>query len=405
MTNSAKEPVELEDKIPSAAPITATEAPSTNHKRAKMLWLLTAVLGAIGLGWFLLWFFYFQYFRETEDAYANGSTINISPVVSGSVMAFYADDTDLVLEGQRLVELDPTFYQIAYEKSLAVLAAQVLQLKQLSDDALAAQANAEIKKVLLSKSRFDYENRSLLVDSKAVSKEDFIHSRDDLSIAEDELKKAEYQLKVAQDILGNTPIDQHPLLEEKKAAVREAYYNLKHCTIFAPTTGYVAKRAVNVGQSVQRTSNLMAIIPVNYVWVDANFKETELTYMRVGQPATVWFDIYGSGIKFQGKVLGIGLGSGSVFSIIPPQNATGNWIKIVQRIPVRISLDSEMVKQYPVRLGISAEVTVDITDQNLPFLTQVPPSKPVATTNIYDIHLEEVGLLIDQIVETNLRSP
>lgn len=401
MTTPPSKPVELENKLPDAAPI--TEVPSTNHKRAKMLWLLTAVLVTIGLGWFLLWFFYLQYFADTDDAYANGSTVNISPAVSGSVVAFYADDTDLVLEGQLLVELDRTYYQIAYEKALANLATQVLQLKQLRDDAFAAQANVEVKKRLLSKSQFDYENRSLLVNSKAVSKEEFIHSQDDLSIAENTLKQAEYQLKTAQDILGNTSIEQHPLLEEKKAEVREAYYNINHCSIYAPTTGYIAKRAVNVGQSVQRTSNLMAIIPTTYVWVDANFKETELTYMRVGQSATVWFDLYGSHVKYQGKVLGIGLGSGSVFSIIPPQNATGNWIKIVQRIPVRISLDPEMVKKYPVRLGISAEVKVDITDQNLPFLTQVPPSKPVATTDVFDIHLKEVNTIIEQIVEMNLK--
>lgn len=401
MTTPPNKPVELENKLPNAAPI--TEVPSTNHKRAKMLWLLTSVLLAIALGWFLLWFFYFQYFADTDDAYANGSTVNISPAVSGSVVAFYADDTDLVLEGQLLVELDRTFYQIAYDKALASLATQVLELKQLHDDALAAQANVEVKKRLLSKSKFDYENRSSLIGSKAVSKEEYIHSQDDLSIAENTLKQAEYQLKTAQDILGNTSIEQHPLLEQKKAEVREAYYNINHCSIYAPTTGYIAKRAVNVGQSVQRTSNLMAIIPTNYVWVDANFKETELTYMRVGQPATVWFDLYGSHVKYQGKVLGIGLGSGSVFSIIPPQNATGNWIKIVQRIPVRVSLDPEMVKKYPVRLGISAEVTVDITDQSLPFLTQVPPSKPVATTEVFDIHLNEVNKIIDQIIEMHLK--
>lgn len=388
------------DKLPEGAPI--VEEHATNHKRNKMLWILTAVLATLGLMWFLVWLFYLQYYENTDDAYANGSTINISPVISGSVIAFYADDTDLVLEGQLLVELDRTYYQIAYDKALASLATQVLQLKQLHDDALAAQANVDVKKRLLSKAQFDYENRSLLVHSKAVSKEEYVHSQDDLSIAENTLKQAEQQLKSAQDILGNTPIEHHPLVEQRKADVREAYYNLNHCSIYAPTTGYIAKRAVNVGQSVQRTSNLMAVIPTDYVWVDANFKETELTYVRVGQPATVRFDLYGSRVKYQGKVLGIGLGSGSVFSIIPPQNATGNWIKIVQRIPVRISLDPEMVKKYPLRLGISAEVTVDVTDQTLPFLTQVPPSKPVTITDVFDIHLQEVNAIIDRIVETNL---
>ncbi len=383
---------------------TSQDAPSAkNYKRNKMLWWLTFVLGIIGLGWFLLWYFYLQHFVSTDDAYANGSLVNITPAVSGSVTAFYADDTDLVLEGQVLVEMDPIPYQVAYEKALASLASEVLQVRQLRDDVLSSTANVAVRKAMLSKAQFDHNNRAQLVGSKAVSQEDFIHSRDDLTIAENQLKQAEYQLMVAQDLLGNTPIESHPLLEERKSTVRDAYYNLRHCTIYAPTTGYIAKRVVNVGQSVQRTSNLMAIIPKDYVWAEANYKETELTYMRVGQPAKVWFDIYGSSVVYEGKVLGIGSGSGSVFSLIPPQNATGNWIKIVQRIPVRVSLDPEVVKKYPVRLGISAEVTVDVTDQNLPMLTQVPPKEPVATTKVFDIQFDEVNALIDQIVEANLK--
>ncbi len=376
-------------------------APAPPH-RNKLLWIVTLGLLLGGLIWFLVWFFYLQYHASTDDAYANGSLVNINSPITGTVVAFYADDTDLVIEGQLLVQLDTTYYRIAYEKTLASLAFEALQIRQYYDDFLVNQANVEIRKTSLSKARFDYENRSQLVDSQAVSKEDFVHSRDDLTIAENELKKAEYQLKVSQAILGDTPLDEHPMLKEKKAAVREAYYNLKHCELYAPVTGYVAKRAVNVGQSVTRTTDLMAIIPKDYVWVDANFKETELTYMRVGQPATVWFDMYGSDVKYQGKVLGIASGSGSVFSLIPPQNATGNWIKIVQRLPVRISLDPEVVKKYPVRIGISAEVDVNITNRNLPMLVQVPPTKPVTTTNVYDIDLEEVNEIINNIVQTNL---
>lgn len=159
--------------------------------------------------------------------------------------------------------------------------------------------------------------------------------------AELELKQAEYQLQVTRDAAGNTVPERHPLIEQQKASIRNAYYNLKHCEILAPSTGYIAQRNVNVGQWVTPTTHLMALIPIDYMWVDANFKETQLTYMRVGQPAKVWFDMYGSKVEYQGHVLGIASGSGSVFSLIPPQNATGNWIKIVQRLPVRISLDPD----------------------------------------------------------------
>lgn len=376
--------------------------PTHHNHRSVVFWIVTFILLIIGVAWFLLWFLYLQFHATTDDAYANGNLININSAIPGTAIAFYADNTDLVIEGQLLVLLDPTDYQIAYEKALANLAAEALEVRQYYDDVQVQQANVEVKKAMLSKARFDYDNRSQLIDSKAVSNEEFIHSRDDLTIAENEAKKAEAQLQAAQDLLGVTALENHPKIEERKASVREAYYNLRHCEIYAPSTGYVAQRSVNVGQTVNRTTNLMAIIPTDYVWVDANYKETQLTYMRVGQPATVWFDIYGSDVKYQGKVLGIASGSGSVFSLIPPQNATGNWIKIVQRLPVRISLDPEVVKKYPIRLGISAEVDVDITEQDLPFLTEVPPSKPVSTTTVYDLNFDEVNEIIDRIVQFNL---
>ncbi len=379
-----------------------SESPHANHRRSRMLWFFTLLLAVLALGWLLLWLFYLQYHVSTDDAYANGSMVNVNPAITGSVIAFYADDTDLVVEGQLLARLDSTYYQALYEKALAELAAQAIQVKQFYDDLLVNQAAVEIRKTSLSKARFDYQNRLQLVDSKAISNEDFIHSRDELTIAENELKKAEYQLKTSQDMLGTTSLETHPLLEVKRAAVKDAYYHLKHCDLYAPATGYVAQRSVNVGQSATPTTDLMAIIPTDYVWVDANFKETQLSQMRVGQPATVWFDLYGSDVKYQGKVLGIASGSGSVFSLIPPQNATGNWIKIVQRLPVRISLDPEVVKKYPIRLGISAEVDVDITEQNLPMLTQTSPSKAVAQTEVYNIHLEEVEQIMNEIVMANL---
>lgn len=374
-----------------------------NNKRSKALWWFTAALIVVGLAWVCYWFFYLRFHESTDDAYANGNMVSINSAVPGSVIAFFADDTDLVEEGQVLVLLDPTDYQIAYDKELATLASVVLQVRQLYSNVTANQANVEARRIALGKAKYDYENRLQLIDSEAISNEDFIHARDDLATAEANLKQAEYQLASAIDAAGNTTIEQHPLIEQQKGNVRTAFYHLKHCTIYAPTTGYVAQRTVEVGQSATPTTNLMAVIPKDYVWVDANFKETQLTYMRIGQPATVWFDLYGSKIRHEGKVLGIASGSGSVFSLIPPQNATGNWIKIVQRLPVRISLDPELIQKYPIRLGISAEVNVNITDQDLPMLANVPPYKPVATTSVFDIDLSEVDRIMDEVVRENLK--
>lgn len=375
---------------------------NNNQKRNQLLWAFTALLVVLGIVFLLFWIFYLQFRETTDDAYANGNMISINAVVEGSVVAFYADNTELVMQGQLLVQLDTTDFQIKYEKELATLANVVLQVQQLYDTALANQKIVESKKVALERAQFDYNNRSRLIQSLAVSKEDFVHSRDALLTAELELKQAEYQYKVSLDAVGNTDIENHPLIKQQEANVKEAYYQLKHCSIYAPATGYIAQRSVDVGEWVEVSTQLMSIIPKDYVWVDANFKETQLRHMRVGQPATVWFDMYGSDVKYHGKVLGIASGSGSVFSLIPPQNATGNWIKIVQRLPVRISLDPETVKNYPTRLGISAEVKVDTSDRDLPLLATSPSRTAVGITHVFDIDFTPVNEVINAIICENL---
>lgn len=277
-----------------------------------LLWF-TLVLLIVGAIWLCYWFFYLQYYQWTDDAYANGSMIKINSAIGGSVVAFYADDTDLVTEGQLLVSLDPTEYQIIYERELATLANVVLQVRQLHDTVLVNRAVLQNRQSLLSKAQYDYENRLQLIGSQAISNEDFIHAQDDLAIAESNLKQAQEQLKVSEDAFGNSSIEMHPLIEQQKAQISKAYYDLQHCSIYAPATGYVAQRSVNVGQWVSQTTNMMAVIPIDYVWVDANYKETQLTYMRIGQPAKISFDLYGSNVEYLGKVIGIASGSGSIF--------------------------------------------------------------------------------------------
>lgn len=372
--------------------------PSTK-KRNRLLILFTLFLLVIGTLLALIYFFYWQYYESTDDAYGSGSLVQINSVIDGSVVAFYADDTDLVKEGQLLVQLDPTFYQAAYDRALAALSAEVLNIKQLRASVLVNEADVAVKKIALSKAEYDFNNRSALVGSRAISNEDYTHSQDALNTAKNDLKRSEAQLKYSTDALGQTPIEEHPRIVERKNAVREAYYNLKHTAIYAPATGFIAQRTVNAGQTVGKGRSLMSVIPKDYVWVDANFKETQLKYMRIGQPAEVWFDLYGSGVKYEGKVLGIASGSGSVFSLIPPQNATGNWIKIVQRLPVRIALDKQTLEKYPIRLGISANVDVNIANQDLPMLAEVPSSKMVTGTRIFDIDMAKVDRVIQEIME------
>lgn len=374
--------------------------PAPNRRSRTLLWVTLALL-VITVAWLLYYILVLQYYESTDDAFANGSIVAVHSAIPGSVIGFYADNTDFVVEGQLLVKLDPTDYQVKFDKELANLAAVVLDVRQLYVSVEANRVNVENKKVTLERTQYDFDNRAKLIGSLAVSNEDFVHAKDALMSAKWDLKQAEYHLEMAQDAIGTTSLENHPRIVEQKNKVREAYYQLRHCEILAPTTGNIAQRTVDVGHWITPSVDLMAIIPTDYVWVDANFKETQLKYMRIGQPATVWFDIYGSGVKYYGKVLGIASGTGSVFSLIPPQNATGNWIKIVQRLPVRISLDREQLNKFPTRLGLSAEVSVDISDQDLPMLSTGPSSKPITVTRVFDLDFDHVNEMIQKVFEPN----
>ncbi|MFI0435121.1 MAG: HlyD family efflux transporter periplasmic adaptor subunit [Parachlamydiaceae bacterium] len=375
-----------------------------NSSPSKALLGLTFLLLIGGLAWFAYWHFDLQYHETTDDAYANGNYLNINSVIKGAVISYYADDTNLVKEGQLLVQLDPTNYQAIYEKELAALAQVALGVKQIYNNVRALIAEVKHQRIVLDRMQFNYDNRLKLKESnpEAISEEDYVHSQQYVLEAQYSLQQIEFKLAAAFALAGNRSPEHHPLIEKQKAIVISAYYDLSHCSIYAPQTGYIAQRIVDIGQWITPETNLMAIIPIDYMWVDANFKETQLGKIRIGQPATVTFDLYGSDVIFRGKVMGIASGTGSVFSLIPPQNATGNWIKIVQRLPVRISLDKEMRDQFPIRLGISANVDVDVSNQDLPLLALHPPKKEIANTSVYDIHLEKVNQLMEKIILDNL---
>lgn len=384
------------------APVKAEPSGHAPPRRRAMT-ITIAVFVILGLAWFLIWLFYWRFYESTDDAYTNGNLVNVTSVISGVPIAYFTDDTDYVEEGQLIVLLDDTPYQIAYDAALANLSETVLQVKQLYDTVEVNRASVKSKRTQRDLAKFDYDNRHNLIDSKAVSNEDYIHSQSSFIVSELALRQAEFELKKAKDAAGNTPIEKHPMIETQKENVRHAYYQLKHTAIYAPVTGHVAQRNVQVGQAVSPSVPLLAIIPQGYMWVDANYKETQLTDMRVGQKATVTLDIYGGGVVYKGKVQGIASGTGSVFSIIPPQNATGNWIKIVQRLPVRIELEPEEMKKFPLRVGLSAYVDVDITDTTLPFLTTTAAKRIVAETGVFEISFDEVNKVINEIISNNMR--
>ena len=246
-----------------------------------------------------------------------------------------------------------------------------------------------------------YLNRREVVESGAISEEEYIISETDYYSAKAAQVAAKYNLMKAMSEVQNTTVPTHPIVEIAKSDVREAYINLQRCTLRSPVTGIVALRKVQVGQSIIKQLPLMAVIPLEQMWVDANFKEVDLSKIRIGQPATITSDIYGREVVYKGEVIGIGIGSGAVFSPLPPQNATGNWIKIVQRIPVRISIEPKQLLKNPLRLGLSMNVTVDVHDVESPRVPDKSIDVSICQTDVFHAQLNGFEDVIKSILDQN----
>jgi len=373
----------------------------TNGKKRKILIRFAALLLIFAIIALIYWFFFIRNWVSTDDAYVNGYVVNITSEVSATTTAFYCDNSDFVKKGTLLVQLDKTDYELTFEEAKASLALAVRQVVNLEQNVFEAKASFRSAKADFERALVDFNNRQGLVDSLAITKEDYQHSKLQTNASKALLSLYRHKVKAALAALGTTTLDAHPLVENAKAYLRQAFVNLKRSSIYAPIDGYVAKRTIEVGKRVKPGDIMMAIISLGDVWVDANFKETQLEDIRVDQSVSMTSDIYGGRVNFKGKVLGLVPGTGSIFSLLPPQNATGNWIKIVQRVPVRILLDKDQLQKFPLLLGLSIYATVDIADRSGHFLREVSAEKAVASTTIYDIDMSEVDALIDKIIINN----
>lgn len=375
---------------------------STNRKRNRTLFLVLMIAALLGCIWFMYWYFHGRFYIYTNDAYVGGNIVVVTPRISGTVVSISADDTDYVEQGRILIELDRTDALIALEKTIANLGQSVRQVTALLETTKQIKALIGVKKALFIQASQDYERRECLIDTLAVSLEDFEHSIAAVNSSFADLVSTEhYYLSLVAQV-ANTTIEEHPLVEEAKQLLRQAFLTLQRCTLFSPVEGLVARRNIQVGEQINPAQPLMAIVPLNQIWVDANYKETQLRNVRIGQPAKVHCDLYGRDVDFEGIVGGIAGGTGSVFSLLPPQNATGNWIKIVQRLPVRIYLNPEQIKKYPLRLGLSMETTVNIHQENLPVVPTKKPALPIYSTDIFYAQQKGVEELIAEVIEQNI---
>ena len=376
--------------------------PKRNGKRKFFLRLLLVIVVVAVIGWLLWYFLEGRWYEDTDDAYVGGNIVQISPQVPGTVTTIGAENGDLVHAGDVLVRLDPSNTEVALSAAEAQLAQAVRKVRGLYNNVEAAKAQVAARKVALDKARTDYNRRKGLAESGAISAEVLSHARDALSAAQSALITAKQHLHTTTALIGKTKIAENPNVKAAEAKLRAAYLDNVRTAIVAPVTGYVAKRTVQVGEQVRPGMALMAVVPLYQVWVDANFKETQLTAMRIGQPVELTSDLYGGSVTYHGKIESLGIGTGSAFSLLPAQNATGNWIKIVQRVPVRISLDKDELKKHPLRIGLSMSASVNLHHQKGPMLAQQAPTEPVYTTDVYKQQLADANQLIDKIVQKNM---
>lgn len=370
-------------------------------KRKRALLLLTLLFIIIAVAYGIYWFLVLRHSEETDDAYVAGNQVQIMAQVSGSVTKVWADNTDFVQKGDVLVTLDPTDAQQAFEKAQTELASSVRQTRQLMINSKQLQANIDVQKTALAQAQSDLNRRVPLGSANLIGREELQHARDAVASAQAQLDVALQQYNANQAIVLNTTLDQQPAVKQAATEVRNAWLALQRTKIVSPMTGYVSRRSVQPGAQITSSTPLMAVVPATNLWIDANFKETQLAHMRIGQTATVVSDIYGDDVKYTGKVVGLDMGTGSAFSLLPAQNATGNWIKVVQRLPVRIELDEKPLADHPLRIGLSTLVTVDTSNRDGQMLANQARSNPAYESNAREISLEPVNKLIDEIVKAN----
>jgi membrane fusion protein (multidrug efflux system) len=380
-----------------AAPIPA------RNRRGLFLHLLVIVLVLAIIGWAAWYFLEGCWYAGTDDAYVNGNVVQITPQIDGTVVSIGADDGDLVHAGDVLVKLDRADADIALARANANLANTVRRVRGLFINVTGAQADVAARKTAVDKARSDYERRRDLAKSGAISAEELSHASDALVAAQSAMTSTEQQYQNSKVLVDDTVVSNHPDVRNAAAQLRAAYLDDVRTTLLAPVDGYVAKRSVQVGQRVQPGLAMMAVVPLRQVWVDANFKETQLTRMRIGQPVEITSDVYGSAVKYQAKVQSLGVGTGSAFSLLPAQNATGNWIKIVQRVPVRVVFtDPKQLDEKPLRIGLSLDVNVNLHDQTGSMLAQHAPTQLAFSTDIYQQELVEADEAIIEVIHANL---
>ena len=373
------------DNLHTAAQPAALNDPALDARRAtrrkRFTWFFAVVLLA-ALVWIAFWLLHDRYVEDTDDAYVAGSIVQVAAQIPGAVTDVLVADTQAVRAGQPLVRLDDTEASVAFAQAKAQLVQAVRQVAnaKISNTMYVEAVNARQADLSLAQ-------RALAARSGAsveiVAPEELARARAAVAGAQANLAAAQAQLEAARALGSKLPVDESPAVVQAAAQFRLAYWNLKRTTIVAPVDGTVGQRSVQVGQQVGPGVPLMSIVQLNRLWIEANFKEGQIRHMRIGQPVDVVSDLYGSRVVYRGRVQGFSAGTGSAFSMLPSQNAAGNWIKVVQRVPVVIAIDPRDLAAHPLRVGLSMRATVDTRNRDGHALDSEPPT-PAVSTRMHD---------------------
>ncbi|HEY6482145.1 MAG TPA: efflux RND transporter periplasmic adaptor subunit [Steroidobacteraceae bacterium] len=370
-----------------ASSTAAGSAAAGSRPAGSRRWLRLALLGGafvlIGVAYTLYWASVLRYREGTDDAYVNGNVVQITPQISGTVVAIGADDTQFVKAGQPLVRLDQADAKVTLDQAEAQLARTVREVRNLFATSGQLRAAVQLRQSDLDMAQKDLARRERLGNSGAISNEELQHARDAVRSAQAALLSAQQQLAANQARVDGTTLENHPDVLNAAAVVRSAYIQYSRTVLPAPVSGFIARRNVQLGQRVAPGEMLMSVVPLEQVWVDANFKEPQLAHIRLGQPVTLTADLYGKSVHYHGKVAGFGAGTGSAFALLPAQNATGNWIKIVQRVPVRIALNRQEMAAHPLQIGLSMKAEVSVRNVDGARLPELAHNEPAYATDVF----------------------
>lgn len=375
------------------------KTPLEKRKQWLLIFLMVIVIAAMASATW--WYFNSRNVQSTDDAYVMGNQVTISSQVNGSVVSVNYTNTDLVQQGDVLVNLDDTDANLNFKKVKNKLAETVRKTKQIYVNDAQYNANIAQAKIAYQQAQADYQRRTQLMGAGAFSKEDLQHARNAVSNSKAALDVAIEQYRSNRTLIQNSTLEQQPAILLAAEQMREAWLALQRTKIRSPVTGYVAQRNVQVGETLSAGQALLSIVPADQLWIDANFKETQLSGVRIGQKVSVVSDLYGSNVVFDGVVEGINMGTGGAFSVLPAQNATGNWIKVVQRLPVRITLDAEQLKAYPLRIGLSTTVTLRENNNNGPALSTTQRQKPAYQSQALVLDTSSIDQEIQDIIKAN----